>query len=96
MNTRILLRCFACLSIGLGLVAWLLLPPLFSLIIIILLAYMADHFIYALEIEANRVPQSSEFQEHQMTGAADALAVPEASVLAAKIFHRAPKKPLHH
>ena len=96
MNTRILLRCFACLLIALGLVAWLLLPPLFSLIIITLLAYMADYFIYALEFEANRVPQSSEFQAHQMTGVADALAAPEASVLATKIFHRAPKKSLHH
>jgi hypothetical protein len=78
--------------------AWLLLPPLFSLIIIILLAYMSDHFIYPLEIEANRVPQSSEFRAHQMSEVADAaaLAVPEASVLATKIFHRAPKKSLHH
>ncbi|HEV7860473.1 MAG TPA: hypothetical protein VGO91_17780 [Pyrinomonadaceae bacterium] len=60
---RFLLLSGVAISISLGLLTWLLLPPLFSLLIILSLAYMADHCLRVLEVEANRVPQSSEFQE---------------------------------
>jgi hypothetical protein len=42
---------------------WPLLPPLFSLLIILSLAYVAEHCLHALEVRANRVQQSSESQE---------------------------------
>ena len=63
MSNRLLLRCFSIASIPLGLAAWVLLPPLFSLIIILSLAYVAEHCLAALEVRVDRVQQSVERQE---------------------------------
>jgi hypothetical protein len=60
---RFLLLSGIAISILPGLMTWPLLPPLFSLLIILSLAYVAEHWLHALEVGANRVQQSSESQE---------------------------------
>jgi hypothetical protein len=95
---RFLLLLGIAVSISLGLLTWLLLPPLFSLLIILSLAYMADHGLRALEVRANRVQQSSESQEQSQGLVRDdtTLAVTGDVLLEKKIFPRAPKRQLHN
>jgi hypothetical protein len=97
---RFLLLLAIAISISLGLLTWLLLPPLFSLLIILSLAYMADHCLRALEAGAHRVQQSSVSQEQeQEQGLAHddtTLAVTGDALLSTKIFPCAPKRQLHN
>jgi hypothetical protein len=100
MSSRIFLRCLILASIPLGLLTWLLLPPLFSLLIILSLAYMADHCLHALEVRAYRVQQSSESQEQaQSQGLVQddtTLAVTGDVLSETKIFPCASKRQLHN
>jgi hypothetical protein len=97
---RFLLRLGIVISISLGLLTWLWLPPLFSLLIILSLAYITDHCVHTLEVRANRVQQSSESQEQaQSQGLVQddtALAVTGEVLLEKKIFSCAPKRPVHN
>lgn len=94
MNSRFLSRCFIIASIPLGLAAWLLLPPLFSLIIILSLAYLAACRSEALEADANRVQQSNEFQGNEYFGSVDnaPLNLPKPLPPAAKTIRRVPER----
>jgi hypothetical protein len=97
---RFLLLLGIAILISLGLLTWLWLPPLFSLFIILSLAYMADHCLHSLEVRANRVQQSSESQEQaQSQGLVQddtTLAVTGDVLLEKKIFPCAPKRPVHN
>ncbi len=62
MKHRLAARCFIIESIPAGLAAWLVLPPLFSLLIILALTYLDENLAEALRAEATRAEQSEEAQ----------------------------------
>ncbi|HEY0320047.1 MAG TPA: carboxypeptidase regulatory-like domain-containing protein [Pyrinomonadaceae bacterium] len=55
-----MLRLFVIASIPVGLVAWIRLPPLFSLLIILALSYLGERFIKALKAETEKGSQPEE------------------------------------
>lgn len=63
ITPRHLLRCFILASIPVGLAAWVLLPMLFSLLIILALSYLDEHFIEALQAKANCISQLKEVRD---------------------------------
>jgi hypothetical protein len=71
MTTRLVLRCFIIASILIGLAAWVLLPSLFSLLIILALSYLDEHFIEALQAKTDYVSQLKEARDQNRCMIAD-------------------------
>jgi hypothetical protein len=65
MKNRLVLRSFILSSIPVGLAAWILLPPLFSLLIILTLSYLDEHFIEALQAKDDHAPPLKEAQDQK-------------------------------
>lgn len=65
MKSRLALRYFIFASIPVGLAVWVLLPPLFSLLIILTLSYLDEHFIEALEAEVDHTPSLKEARDQK-------------------------------
>jgi hypothetical protein len=81
---RHLLRCFILASIPIGLAAWVLLPPLFSLLIILALSYLDEHFIEALQAQTDYVSQVKEARDQNRYMIADSASTDILEAIAVK------------
>jgi hypothetical protein len=65
MNSRLVLRHFLIASIPVGLAAWILLPPLFSLLIILTLLYLGQYCVEASQAKIDHAPPLKEDQDQK-------------------------------
>ena len=71
MKSLFVLRCFIIASILIGLAAWVLLPTLFSLLIILALSYLDEHFVEASQAKTAYVSQLKEVRDQNRGEMAD-------------------------
>lgn len=57
MKHRLAARCFVVTSIAIGLAAWVALPPLFSILIILAMAYFDERLLAAAQAKSERSQQ---------------------------------------
>jgi hypothetical protein len=81
---RHLPNCFILASISIGLAVWVLLPTLFSLLIILALSYLDEQFIGALQVESDDVPQLKEAREQHRCEMSDSLSTDVSEALAVR------------
>jgi hypothetical protein len=79
-----LLRCFILASIPIGLAAWVLLPTLFSLLIVLAFSYLDDHFIEALQAKSDNVSQLKEARGQNRCEIADSASTDVLEAIAVK------------
>jgi hypothetical protein len=87
MKSRLLLRLFILASIPVGLAAWILLPPLFSLLIILSLSYLDERFVEALRAEAEHVRRIKETRGRSRREIAESVSTDEAAAVRTSIKH---------
>jgi hypothetical protein len=85
MATRLVLRCFIIASIPIGLAAWVLLPSLFSLLIILAFSYLDEHFIETLQAKTDYVSQLKEARDQDRCLIADSASPDVLEAIAVKV-----------
>lgn len=58
MKYRLAACCVVAISVALGAAAWVALPPLFSILIILAVAYVDERILAALQAKRERLQQS--------------------------------------